>query len=571
MKHLHTFCYGWLLFLWSLAAAGSVAAQQDTVLHESGREVRSAQASYIDGLSAFENGEYDLALRKLSRAYEVLGQYPGVNFALSEVYYKLNDVPNALFYGMQATGLDPQNKWYRLHMADIHQATGNTEAAIDQLEQTLDIHPKDTGVLSRLAEAYSEQAPERSNRLYDRIIAIKGPDMELYLQKLNNFNTLGLRDSSIAQLRKIRRFDPDNLNTLQMLSSYYREVGKSHEAKQMLRRAISQNPRDPQTLIMLSEIHVDEARWDSASILLTTVVTDSLVPQKAREKVAQYLFSRYRKEPENRQLSRATEEVLTAFTRKAPGNSAAHGLAADYYVNENRSEEALQALEETIRLDPGNDNAWRQRLKLLLSEQRFEEAIEAGEEAARHVPQDPFILYMLGNAHISTGNYTQAVEHLTGAAGLPARRPFKSSIFKSLADAYASMKQWKQSDQAYDRSIELNPENHNALNNYAWHLTERETRLEEAEQMAQEALRLEPDNPSYLDTAGWVCYKMGQYEQAHTFIRASLDTGRAGAEVMEHMGDVLDKMDRQEEARRWWREAYEKDSSKAHLMDKLSE
>ncbi|MGK7369907.1 MAG: hypothetical protein ACNS64_06800, partial [Candidatus Halalkalibacterium sp. M3_1C_030] len=72
------------------------------------------------------------------------------------------------------------------------------------------------------------------------------------------------------------------------------------------------------------------------------------------------------------------------------------------------------------------------------------------------------------------------------------------------------------------------------------------------------------------DTVGWVYYQKGEYQKAEKFIRASLDTDEASAEVMEHMGDVLDKLNKPEEALEWWKKAYEKDTTRTHLKEKIS-
>ena len=55
-----------------------------------------------------------------------------------------------------------------------------------------------------------------------------------------------------------------------------------------------------------------------------------------------------------------------------------------------------------------------------------------------------------------------------------------------------------------------------------------------------------------LDTMGWIFYKMGEFEKAKRFIKASIDLNadEASAEVLEHLGDVYDKLNNIDEAKK---------------------
>lgn len=88
--------------------------------------------------------------------------------------------------------------------------------------------------------------------------------------------------------------------------------------------------------------------------------------------------------------------------------------------------------------------------------------------------------------------------------------------------------------------------------------------------MAIRALELNPENAAFLDTMGWIYFKMGDYEKAYEYIRASIDTGDASAEVMEHMGDVYDKMGEPDRAHYWWQKALDKDENRTYLEERLN-
>jgi len=73
------------------------------------------------------------------------------------------------------------------------------------------------------------------------------------------------------------------------------------------------------------------------------------------------------------------------------------------------------------------------------------------------------------------------------------------------------MKRTDDSDSLYEEALRINPEFSLALNNYAYSLSERGLQLERALGMARKALEVAPDNPSYLDTIGWIYFRLGRY------------------------------------------------------------
>lgn len=548
----------------------SLQAQNPMTSDSAEKKRVRAHSEYIKGLEEFENENYQNALDHLTTAYMDLPDNPGVNYALADAYMAVDDLSNAAFYGKKAANLEPQNKWYHLKLADIYRRAGKNQATIDELKLALKYHPNSTDVMSELASVYTQHGEHlESNKMYNQLLNMTGPDIGIYLQKLQNFNELGMRDSSIVQLKKIRQLDPDNLSTLQMLSNYYLEVDKKKQAKEILREALEKNQRDPKTLVMLADIYVEEAQWDSVGTLLGNVVSDPIIEKEAKLDVTQYLFSRYQQDPNNTPLKGALENLLDKFVASEPEYGAAHALAADYHLNENNNTKALEALAKTNELAPSNDMAWRQRIQLLLAEGKYNEVIEAGKKADEHIPQDPFVLYFVGNAYLGKGEQKEALEWFEKASQTPSRKPFKSAIYGSMGDAYSALDQWDKAVDSYNQALKLDPQNHNVLNNYAYYLSERDERLDEAEKMALKAVEQAPENPSYLDTVGWVYYKKGNFEKARKYIQASLDTGSASAEVMEHMGDIMQKLEKPNEAKEWWKKALQKDPSRTHLKDKI--
>jgi tetratricopeptide (TPR) repeat protein len=120
-------------------------------------------------------------------------------------------------------------------------------------------------------------------------------------------------------------------------------------------------------------------------------------------------------------------------------------------------------------------------------------------------------------------------------------------------------------------ALRLDRDNHTALNNYAYYLSLRGEKLEEALDFARRAVSIQPENPSYLDTAGWVYFKLGNIVRAKEFIQRSIDAGAESADVFEHFGDVLEAEGNPGEAVNWWRKALETDPDRVYLQQKIEQ
>lgn len=533
-------------------------------------EEREAKTAYIEGLEAFVNEEYDRATTLLLEAYQALKPQSGISFALADVYFLQEDLPNAALFGKEAVELEPTNKWYRFRLAEIYRSAGQNQATLEQLAELLEYYPDDYDALFMLADTQSDYGEHlSSNNTLNRVLRLTGPNPIVLIRKFQNFEALGVADSALSQLEQLRLVEPDNLNTLNLLANYYEREGASNKAKKVLKDALYRNARDPESLINLAGIYIDEQKWDSAGTLLGNFIEDPIINAEQKFTIAQFMYARQQDDPQNIQLEIETARLLELYAKSAPEYGPAFTLAGQFFSIIGEIDKALVKLEQANKLLPQDDIAWRQRLQLLLQEQRYNDVISVGLEADQSVPEDAFIQFFIGTAHLLNENSQEAISWLERASRAPARRPFKSVIYGTLGDSYADQENYENADRVYELALRYDPQNHNAMNNYAYSLSVRETNLERAKELALRAIELAPENAAYLDTVGWVYFKLGDNDRARRFIRASIDTGEASAEVLEHLGDVYEALGNLEEAKKWWKQALELDATRTHLNEKI--
>ncbi len=78
------------------------------------------------------------------------------------------------------------------------------------------------------------------------------------------------------------------------------------------------------------------------------------------------------------------------------------------------------------------------------------------------------------------------------------------------------------------------------MNYLGYMLADRDVRLDEAQKLISRALELEPDNGAYLDSLGWVYYRLNRLDDAeHVLVRALSKAGVSDdPTVHDHLGDV---------------------------------
>jgi Flp pilus assembly protein TadD len=121
----------------------------------------------------------------------------------------------------------------------------------------------------------------------------------------------------------------------------------------------------------------------------------------------------------------------------------------------------------------------------------------------------------------------------------------------------------------YEKALKINPDDPFILNNYAYNLSVRGIKLSKALQMAKRAIQKDPKNANFLDTIGWIYYKLGDYEFAKDYIARSLEVNANSAVVNDHLGDVYNAMKDIANALKYWQKAYELSPNSQNIKEKI--
>ena len=110
------------------------------------------------------------------------------------------------------------------------------------------------------------------------------------------------------------------------------------------------------------------------------------------------------------------------------------------------------------------------------------------------------------------------------------------------------------------------PDNATALNALGYTLADRNERIEEAFDYIQRALKARPDDPTVIDSMGWVQFRMGNFNEAEQYLRRAFELLQ-DAEIAGHLSEIMWMKGNKSEARNIIREALEREPEHEYLQE----
>ena len=118
------------------------------------------------------------------------------------------------------------------------------------------------------------------------------------------------------------------------------------------------------------------------------------------------------------------------------------------------------------------------------------------------------------------------------------------------------------------RIIATEPDNATAMNALGYTLANRTQRYEEAYSLISQALALQPNEPAIMDSMGWVLYRMNRNEEALDYLTRAY-AAFPDPEVAAHLGEVLWVSGDTDKAKQVWQGALLKDPDNVVLVETL--
>jgi Tfp pilus assembly protein PilF len=120
-----------------------------------------------------------------------------------------------------------------------------------------------------------------------------------------------------------------------------------------------------------------------------------------------------------------------------------------------------------------------------------------------------------------------------------------------------------------EQVLDENPQDTSAQNDLGYLWADQGKHLHRALRMIQNAVKSEPTNAAYLDSLGWVLYRLGDYEAAAAELEKAVKADDTpDATILDHLGDIYLKANQTAKARDAFERAL-KGFDKQHDAEKI--
>lgn len=517
---------------------------------------------FIDGALYDSKEDYARAILEYQEALQY-DQNPAIYFALSKDYSILGKHSLAAQAARDAIRLDSTNLSYRENLAGIYLNASQPDLAIREYEAIIALDSNYAPAWYTLARLYQTRKPLKSIEMFERLIDRDGESPELLVQVAQLYLALGRLDEAADRLERVLRLEPGSRLIQLQLAEVYQRSGATEKAEQVLERMVEADPNDAQALAVLADIAMEQRKFGRAVELFGHLL--ELDPENAEIKLR--LGAAYYSHADQDSTHMGTAKALIEEAAEAmPGNWRPFWYLGAIAEMEGKDSASTAYFETVTRLGGETFDAWWIVGTRAFDANEHEKVIDMMEKARKLFPDDFRVYLLLGLSASRLNRNDMAVENLYRALQI---NPEDINTLSSLALTLDNMKRYEESDSLYERALRVDPNADIILNNYGYSLADRGLQLERALEMATRAVQADSLNSSYLDTIGWVHYKLGNYQEAERWIRKSIEADEGSAVVLDHLGDVYHRLRDPERAMEYWKKALELDPDNETIRAKI--
>ena len=481
----------------------------------------------------------------------------------------------------------------------VHDINEETQAALEEYHKAALGDLGNEGLMLDVSRRLLQnKQPEKALELLTQATARPNASGVLFARLGLVYSQLGKTDQAIAADRAAIKRSPDSLAGYQNLYLIYIQNKQHEEALRVLDEAAKQPHPDAEFLIDLSELYGSYslqvpaqkekirvkalaqlnrgAQLKPANPLLRLRMADDYGSLGDTEKASQVYLELLKQLPDlplvrervhaklagiylrSSDHKRATEQ-LEAVIRDDPTNPQAYYYLGLLAYNDKKTAEAAEYFNKTILLSPEFEPAYYDLALAQISLNKAEDALVILGKARKKFPQSFTMELWSGLAYSRQKNYAEALRHFTAAEVIakatdPGR--LNEDFYFQIGAAYERTGDLATAEQYFDKCLRLAPDSAEAQNYLGYMWAEHGIKLEKARELIEKAVNKEPKNGAYLDSLGWVLFKLNQPEKALEYeLKAVELTEEPDATVYDHLGDIYTALSQPEKAREAWTKA----------------
>lgn len=491
----------------------------------------------------------------------------------------------------QIVKLDPKSVEDHLLLGRLYRLNNELLKSENEFKAAVKIQPDSEEAVTTLAYLYNEEGDSTHALEVLNTVPEKARTAKLYSALGYTYEQEKDYKQAVEAYRKSTELDHDNLDAVRGLAQNLMNDGQTEAALEQYKAIVDADPSDAQTYMRIAEIDRRNGKFDQAMEALkkaNSVVPDSLEVQYNMAVIDEAQGKYDEAIQILNDLLTKTEHTDGDYSTSDKNNRAVflERLGTIY-----REAGKTQLADQTFRkmLDLGDDNAvrgYQQLIETYRDNKQWQQATAVADEAAKKFPDDRGLQMVAASQQADMGNPQPAIVRVKG---LLKGNADDREVYIALAQMYSRIKDWDNAEESINKAIDLSskpedkdyawfvagsiyerqkkydkaeetfhkvladdPKDAMTLNYLGYMLADRGTRLDEALGYIRRAVALDPQNGAYLDSLGWVYYKMGNYELAEENLRRASERMGDDPTIHDHLGELYMKTGRLKLAANHW-------------------
>lgn len=534
---------------------------------------RAEQASlfYLEGIkSNVLEGDSARAKAWFKKVLEIDSTHSPSLYELASLT-ALDQPEEALQYSLKANAIDTANTWYKMQLGRLLIATQRYDSALTLYDQLIRMNPNDPDNYRLKALLYDQLGqPEKALEMLETAENRFGIIELLASHKLQLLLNTQQFDRAMAEARMLVETFPYNEDNYVVLAELYAMMNMNNLAQENYDKALSINPNSMRALASLNDFY--KRQNDNVRFLETASKLFRLkeFPLETKLKFYEELF-------QNPSFVRNNfiqmGELVRTLAITYPEDLRTLELYAKYLIAGGSIEQALQLYKSHVTDSIPQKQIFNDIIGMEAYLKRADSVDKYTTIALERFPEDAELrlqkasvtAYMLEKPQEAIPLFEEALKYAKTDS-------LRSVIYGAIGDNYHTLGDDRKCFKAYDKGMKLDTTNVSIYNNYSYFLSLRNERLDKALEWAQKAVRLDPNNPTFLDTYAWVLYQLGRYEEARIPMRQaiSLDSDN-NKELYVHYGDILYKLGDRFMASYYWKKALENGYDAQEIENRLKQ
>lgn len=374
------------------------------------------------------------------------------------------------------------------------------------------------------------------------------------------YGTALLRARRFAESRKVFEqvlaTDPGNRDALRMYAALLSETRETDKADATLRKLQSLEPDDPEVAYRRAMNFLDAHRLPEAEHVLEDL-KKGLVAKKAEGSEAgqidgQLAYIAYL----NKDYARATSLVRPHLWDADGVNPQAFNLLAQIARDQENWAGGLlltrEVYEKSGKSGKRSPNVRATYAEFLVRSPAPADKAEGEKILAALAAEDKAGVLSAADAWQRLDEYGRAAD--VARKGLERDKEDPELLFR-LAASLERDKKVGESEVAFEKLLKVRSDHAPGMNYLGYMWADRGENLPRALELIRKAVDLEPSNGAYLDSLGWVYFRLNKLDKAEENLLAASTLNPDDATVEEHLGDLWEKKGDLAKARESWKRA----------------